>query len=324
MGLQPFCVLPLDERFVEAKPVQEAPDSLFLELEQNGDLYLQRKRNGHKTYSAVGTHGRAKLYSSGIADLSTRFPAVVDEVFSVNVPGDTLLASEIVAEVNGFDSFKTLNSIIKCKPEKAVERQKVNNPIRLVIYNVVLYKGQPVIHWSYEDRYDLVQNLFAEHQGPLVSVVDLIDMPFLEAEEHSVKANWEGLVGYDKKGGSTYHLYGDARPALRPPVCWKRKKYRSDDFVATGWRVSTAATKKGEFKDFVLEQYHPHTGAPVDCGFCGSGITKKQAKELMDLSLYPMVVEIEYETRTDNHKINQGTIMRIRDDKKPHECILPL
>jgi ATP-dependent DNA ligase len=168
----------------------------------------------------------------------------------------------------------------------------------------------------------MIREITAKHAGGNVSVVDVLKMSVDKAKAHSVKEKWEGLVMYDKLGRSGIRLDGKSDQPIRKDN-WKWKKYKEGDFVAIGWRPSTSGRYAGLVKDFVLIQYHPDTGEAIPRGHVGGGLSGKQKAELAKDSCYPLVVEVEYESLTGNGLIYNGHILRIRDDKRPHECVAP-
>ncbi len=60
------------------------------------------------------------------------------------------------------------------------------------------------------------------------------------------------------------------------------------------------------------------------CGEGGVGLSAVQKRELMNDALYPFVVEVRFELRKLNNTLKHPVILRIRDDKRPEECIFPL
>ena len=322
--LQSFDLFPLEKGFVGAKPIEKANDSVFLELERNDNLIIERKRNGHAALVPVtgfGRERRIELYSRGISSLSSRFPALVEELREMNIPKDTLLGGEMLACVNGNDSLETFLRFVKSNPERAVALQANGSPINLVFFNVIVHKGKPVASLPYIDRLDIVRELFAKHQARALSVVEVLDESFEAAKAKSLANGWEGLVLYDKRASSTYRLDGKSEDAPRPLGCWKWKRYHTEDFVVTGWVPSTTASRLGMVKDFKIAQYNK-AGELVPCGKVSSGVTVKQRKELADDSLYPMVCEIKFPHRTVKNRLSFAEIVRFRIDKTPRECVM--
>jgi ATP-dependent DNA ligase len=131
------------------------------------------------------------------------------------------------------------------------------------------------------------------------------------------------LVLYDAHAGSEYRLDGKTELPPRPDGCWKWKDYAEGDFVATGWVPSTSNRFKGLVKDLLIAQYHPVSGDLVPWGKVGVGLTSSERLQYTDNSLYPMVFEVKFETRTKNNRLIAARILRRRFDKLPRECVSP-
>ncbi len=318
-----FPLYPLHPGFVGAKPIEEASDEVFLELEAKGRLIKQRKRNGHAAYVSATGRGKRRLalYSRSIKDLTAHFPALVDELRSMNLPHNTLLAGEMLVQVDGVDSPGAFTSFAGSKPERAVRLQGESSPVRMVLFNVIVHKGKMVVHFPYEDRLDILRNLLAKHSPERVDLVEVLPEPFAAAKRRSVASKWEGLVLYDAKASTEYRLDGKSAQVPRPLGCWKWKDYLEGDFVAIGWIPSTAKSHSGAVKNFKLWQYSPETGELQYWGKCGTGISREDRFRYANDAW--KVFEIKFERRTPNSRLIGAHILRERDDKKPEECIAP-
>ena len=320
----PFSLRPLDKKFVGPKPINEAPLDVIANLESAGRLLMERKRQGHCIFAPVTSlHGQCvELYSSGINALTEKLPHIAEQLRGMNIPSDTLLAGEGVLAVKGIDSDSTFGRVARSSPANALALQKDLDPVHLALFNVIVYKGKPVIHLPYEDRLDILLELTARQPMENVGVVQVIDTSFEKARGLVEEHGWEGLVLYDKKAGSAYRL-GDGADHPRPEGCWKWKPLDEDDFVATGWIQSTSAKFKGLVKDLLIAQYDANTRELVSWGKVGNGLTTEQKREYADAAKYPMVVQLEFERRTPNSRLISARIKRERFDKSPEECIYP-
>jgi ATP-dependent DNA ligase len=319
----PFSLSPLDGKFVGPKPIEEAPHSTFYELEEKGELIIERKRNGHCSYTTFsGPKKGIEIYSSGINELTAKLPAIVDELRALNVPRNTMIAGELFVDVNGCDDLGTFGSIARSNPDRAVALQEEKR-VQLAAFNIIAHKGHSVIHYPYKDRLDMLRELFAKGSSQSVGVVDVLAMKFDEAREQVLRNKWEGLVLYSKDAGSMFSVDGIKERPPRPVGCWKWKPYSEGDFVATGWVPSTSNRFMGQVKDLLISQYDPITNELVHWGKVGVGLSAAQRKEFMDNSLYPMVFEVKFERRTPNNRLISAHILRRRFDKQPSECYSP-
>jgi ATP-dependent DNA ligase len=255
--------------------------------------------------------------------MTEKFPSIVEALRSCDIPRDTLIASELFVNINGVDDLGGFGSIARSHKDKAVALQ-AGTPVQLAAFNILVHKGKSVIEYPYQDRLDMLQELFAKNAVPSVGVVDVLGMNFDTAREQVVANKWEGLVLYSKKAGSLFNTDGKRENVPRPSGCWKWKQYNEGDFVATGWVPSTSKKFSGQVKDLLIAQYDPVTKQLVSWGKVGVGLSTAERKEFTNNSLYPMVFEVKFERRTPNTRLISARILRRRFDKEPIECIAPL
>ncbi len=321
----PFSLNPLDRRLVSAKPIEVAPPAIVKQLERQRDLMITRKRNGHAVYVSVtgSKAGDIGLYTRGIRGITEHFPTIVDEIRSLKLPKGTLLVGELVTAINGVDEPSAISRFTLSHPEKAITiQQEECVRFELALFNVVAHKGRIVVDEEFHNRHCMLLDMAGDARNQ-VNVVEILDLPLAAAQKKSVASQWEGLVLYDRFARSRYALNGKFDQVPRPYGCWKWKEYLEGDFVAVGWKPSSAASHHGQVRDLLIAQYDPDTKKLLDWGKVGKGISKKERREFMDESLYPMVFEISFERRTPNNRLINAKIMRRRFDKEPEECIGP-
>lgn len=322
----PFSLHPLHKNFVGPKPIDEAPESSILELESEGNLIQERKRNGHGALIPVtGYHYHdVQLYSRGVHELTKKFPQIMDEVRGLNVPAKTLLAGELVLSVRGIDDPDAFNRLAKSSPANAVQKQKILGPVHLALFNVFVHKGKSVIKLPYQDRLDIIRELVDKHRTTNVSVVQVVTQSVIQAKAMVNELEWEGLVYYDKRAGSEYRLNGRTDDPPRPRGCWRWKPYKEGDFVATGWVPSDSKKFKNLVKDLLIAQRDPITKQLVSWGKVGVGLSAKQKREFADDTRYPTVFEVKFLRRTPNNRLISASVLRHRTDKEPEDCFSPL
>jgi ATP-dependent DNA ligase len=319
----PFSLHPLDPKFVGPKPIEQAPLATIEELQAANKLIIERKRNGHCSYTTVGGTDRAvHIYSTGISHLTEKVPSIVEEIRGLNLPRDTMFAGEMFVDFKGYDDLGKFGGIALSGTENALALQKERR-VQLAAFNIIAHKGKSVIHLPYADRLDLLRELFAKRASESIHVVEQLPLTFKAAQEQVLKNRWEGLVVYSKDAGSEFRVDGIKERPPRPDGCWKWKPRSEGDFVVTGWIPSTSKTFMGMVKDFEIAQRDPGTGKLVPWGKVGIGITPAERKKYANNSLYPMVWEVEFERRTPNSRLIGACLKRQRFDKEPKECFSP-
>ena len=317
---------PLSKDLVVAKPIEQIAAERLQELESDNRLIIERKRNGHAALLAIAGPGLSEIgiYSRSIQDLSERFVSQRELLRAMEIPAGTLLKAEQTCAVDGIEKPGIITRFAGSKPERSLALQTEFGGATLALFDVLLHKGESAAHLPYEDRLDIVANICARSQSSQIELVEVLEMSAKNAQQKSLAEKWEGLVFYDKQAATDFRNDGRHDYPPRPDGCWKWKDYLEGDFVAIGWRPSTSKRFAGMVKDVLIAQYHPdYPGELVPCGKVGVGLTTAERQEYTDDSLYPMVFEIKYETRTENNRLISARIMRRRTDKAPSECIGP-
>ena len=311
----PFSLDPLDPKFVPAKPRQEIDEEEVLKLEKEGKVIYTRKRDGNRLFAA--TTNRIRLYTSGINDVTDNYPHIIAEIKKMKLPKDTLLDGEVFVQVDGKDNLPLIGSIMKNKPEKSKEIQK-SNPAHYMIFDVPVLEGKELFKETNLERIQTVHRFFsrAKFSPKFIFPVEILTCPLKEAQEIVRANNWEGLVIYVKDGVSDFRV--DGRPNPRPKTCWKWKPLKEDDFIVRE-KIWVPEGDNQRLKEVVLTQIDFETGKEFYCAKLG-GFEKEIKKYLADAEL-PLVMQVEFMSRHESGKLREPRFMRLRDDKKPDECI---
>jgi ATP-dependent DNA ligase len=337
LNTEKFCFDPLPEGFMLPKPVNSVKDEVILKLEAQGRLAITRKRNGYRIWAVKDR--AVKLFTRGANAVTACFPHITAKLEMMMPPQSFLDGEMHIIKKNGEDDFPAVGLIFKNShnPQEAIRLQEEKGYAHFMIFDVVFWEGEKYIVRPWQERYDRIQLACMEleiaillqkaRQGlrptrhPIPTPrylfpVEILGTPFKQAEAYGNEYDWEGLVLYDTEGSSDFRL--DHKVA-RPQVAWKRKPIYEDDFIVRRW--IPRKNNPSMVKEFVLSQIDPETGKEVDCGKCGSGLTNAERLEFAHDSLYPLVVEVRFYDRFASGKLQFASIVRIRDDKKPEECL---
>jgi bifunctional non-homologous end joining protein LigD len=318
---KPLSFYPFDTRFVGPKPRNEVDPVWLKATEAAGALGIFRKYDGYGALVPITTH-TVDLYSRTCTKWTGRFPAIEADLAGMRIPSETLLAGEMTVDHKGRNDMDLFGRFARSGIETSIALQRNYNPVQLRLFNVLVYNGRDVSGLPYGDRLSLLEDLCARSSG-FVSTIRELGVSFEAAKRLVRKNKWEGLVLYDMRAGTKFRVDGNAKIPLRPEGCVKWKPIVEDDFVATGWVPSDSTSFAGLVRDLIIGQYDPVTKKLIDCGRVGTGLSHADKKRLTDSSLYPFVVQVKFECRTEKHKLKKASIMRIRDDKKPEECVHP-
>jgi len=192
---------------------------------------------------------------------------------------------------------------------------------RLVLLNIVAYRGMLLVEEPFSNRFAEVLELFERYDGlsEYAEPLELLRMSFALASKVVDAKNWEGLVLYDMTKGTAYRLDGGHDNPPRPVGCWKWKPKREEDFVATHF-VYGKARNKSRMGKMYISQKDRITGTLFSCGEVGVGFSDKQREYFADASMYPLVVEVQYERRFASKALRFPVFLRERSDKTVNEC----
>lgn len=314
------------KQFVGAKPREEiTPRDLkrILSLQTRRRLHIQRKRDGYGTYipisgSSIGLYSRLNTPWTG------KFPNLERELRGMQLPDETILCGEmLVRNKKGDDDPHLFGRFARTNRDGSVLLQKGYDPVHLALFDVLKWGGRDVSALPYEERLHIVKEICAKERDH-ISVAEHVDHSFADAQEMVKRMRWEGLILRDLDAGTSFRTDGNSADPPRPDGTWKKKPFQEADFIAVGWIPSTSKSFKGLVRDFILAQYDSHTGELVEWGAVGNGLTVEQKRFYADDSRFPLVVQVQFELRTKNNRLQKASIMRVRDDKLPAECRYPI
>lgn len=320
----PFSLDPLAPNFVMAKPRQKVSRDIIRNLEAAGNLINTRKRDGYRHY-IVKSNSAVKIYTRGIEDVTAKYPHIVQEVSWMELPSWTMLDTEIVfVDENGNDDIEKFTRIVKSNSAAAIKLQEETGFAVCIVFGVIVFGGRVVTVLPHQERFNLVKNLFAklDFRTYYVEPVEILDCLFEKARAIVKKKRWEGLVLYDKIKPTAFGLDGKTASPIRLDGCWKWKPLKEDDFIVRTWQKGTGRNKNRAGKLFLL-QTDSRTGKEVSCGEVGN-LTDKMREYFAKEARYPLVVQMEFEKRFTSGALRNVKFMRIREDKRPEECLLPV
>lgn len=318
----PFELNPLDSKFVPAKPKNSAIESAVTELEKHGRLIITRKRDGYRIF-AVRTKQGVKLYSRGLEDLTNRFPHIVAELLQMPIPENSLLDGEMVYAKAGKDDYSTIAKLIKLNPDTSIKLQQTVGHASYIVFGIIVSGEEDVTNRSNRERLRMVFDLFPSNMAlKHVFPVEEYKTTLSEMKKMVLEREWEGLVLYDAAKPTTFKLDGRQDEPPRPNGCWKWKPRLEDDFIVRKWEYGTGKNKNRMGKLFLL-QVDPRTKKETTCGEVGGGFTDAE-RENFAVAEYPLVVQVEFQGRFKSWALRHPVFVRLREDKKPEECLLPV
>lgn len=328
------------------------------EICESGEYFAQVKKDGNWYGISISKNGKVHLFGRGIsttnglpldnADLVPHITSAFSEIAN-----DTFIIGEIYYP-NG--NTNDVRSIMGCKKDKAVQRQKEKGFISFYMHDIIRYNGEDYTNIGNLDRYKKLEeiynnsNLLKENQFVILAKNYYNDIYNLGYQV--LRNNEEGLVLKSKNG----KYVEDSRPAWNM-IKWKKhdtvdvvcmgfekatKIYNGLDVTTWEYWEDTLTKEKVKGNYYGKENYLPITkpyyndwytsmiiGAYNDkqeleqIGTVSSGLDEEikiKIKEHYN-DFIGKVVECDCMELTDN-SIRHPAFIRFRDDKKATECIL--
>lgn len=294
-------------------------------LECGGNLVKTRKRNGYCVPMTItGSRRRVSLYTRSIVEITARFPRVVERLRDSAIPTDTLSFGELffVDPRTDIDRYDVFSCFAKSSPERAIALQQELGAAQYMMFSPIVLAGRDITKVALRSRLDIMAEWSDKRKGaPEISFLTPLAGTFKELRAFVVENGWEGLVLYDANGTLSYRLDGDTDRPPRMEGAWKWKPKWEGDFIVRrfGWGSGRNADRMGKL---YLSQIDPVTGEEVSCGEVANGFSYDKRFEFARAT-YPLVVEVEYETRTPNGALTGALYLRTRDDKGMGGCFLP-
>ncbi len=313
---------PVDARAIEIM-LAEPRDEVF----SKPDWVFELKYDGYRLLAAREDDG-ALLRSRAGHDLTEVFPEVAKVVGRLPFSHVVLDGEVVVHDDRGLPSFHRLQKRAKLQRRPDIARAAVELPATLYVFDLLAFEEYDLRPLPLETRKSLLRDILPT-AGPLrysEHIPEQGEAMYAEVE----KLGLEGLVA--KKADAPYR---GGRSAL-----WlKIRVDRTDDFVVVGYTEPKGA--RSGFGALHVGQYVD--GELVYTGRVGTGFSGEQIDEIaVELDALAretppctgtvptgaghrwvepeLVCEVRFKELTEIGLLRHPVFMRMRDDKRPHEC----
>jgi len=293
--------------------------------------FFELKYDGYRLRAVRRAEGGARLaYRSGL-DATELFPEIATAIAALPYAGLVLDGEVVVLDESGRPVFQRLQKRGRLRRRSDVERASVESPATLVVFDLLGFEDFDLRGLPLRARKELLREVL-----PVSGPLRYSDHVEARGEEFYEQVRLMGLEGVlAKKADSPY-------VSKRSPNWLKIVVDRSADFVVVGYtapqggRAGLGALHLAAFAD----------GSLVYCGSVGTGFSDAQLRELRtaleprrrrtpacsgapaatraDTWVEPEhVVEVRYKTFTEDGSLRHPVFVRLRDDKRPEECVHP-
>ncbi len=272
-------------------------------------------------------NGEAVLYSRAGNDLTATFPEIANAVAALPYDHIIIDGEAVVHDDHGIPSFGLLQKRGRLTRRSDIQRAAIELPATLYVFDLLAFADYDLRTLPLVKRKTILKELLPS-RGPL-HFSEHIDEHGEKVYEHARALGLEGIIA--KKLDSPYC-------AGRSPHWIKIKVEQTDDFAVVGY-TAPKGSQPG-FGALLLAQYE--NGQPVYSGRVGSGF---RAQELNDIGaelkrarranaprnapddtssrwVQPrFVCEVKFKEITADGVLRAPVFLRLRDDKKPRECV---
>ncbi len=276
--------------------------------------------------------GDARLVYRRGSDAAATYPDVARAISALPF-GDLVLDGEVVVlDEAGGPSFQRLQRRAQQRRTADIQRAALEMPATYYVFDLLGFEGFDLRPLPLLERKRLLQSVLPR-AGP-VRFLDHIEEQGEAFYAEVTRLKLEGLIA--KRKDAPYR-------AGRSPHWLKLRTERVDDFVVVGFtepqggRTGFGALHLAAFEGKAL----------VYCGRAGSGFAEEQLVVLREaleaekretpactgplpsdrghVWVEPrLVAEVRYLTWTDEGLLRQPVFLRLRDDKRPEECAMPV
>jgi bifunctional non-homologous end joining protein LigD len=315
------------------------PDKLKPMLAETADApfsasgwIFELKYDGYRLLASRNDDGTAKLaYRSGL-DATWLFPELARAVAALPYSGVVLDGELVVLNEQGRPEFQRLQKRARLRRRPEIERATVESPVTLFVFDLLAFEDFDLRGLPLVERKAVLRELLPA-SGPL-RYSDHVEERGKEMFEQVRNLGLEGVLA--KKADSTYQM-------RRSPHWLKVVADRNGDFAIVGFTDPQGARAGlGALHLAAMEGQ-----SLAYCGSVGTGFDDSMLEELR-ATLEPLcvakppctgevpktrgnhwvrpklVAEVRYKTFTDDRHLRHPVFVRLRDDKRPEDCVHPL
>lgn len=296
--------------------------TLVEDIPRGGDWLYEVKFDGYRMLARVDG-AQVTLFTRDGNDWTARLPGVAKAVKALGLRSGWLDGEIVVLDAQGVPSFQQL--------QKAFDSRSTAGIVYFV-FDLPYCGGYDLRHTPLAERHALLQQLMAEHAGPVVRYSAPIAQPPATLLESACRLSMEGIIG--KRADSIYL-------GKRSPNWIKLKCRRRQEFVIAGF---TDPQGSRQFFGALLLAVHGEDGRLRYAGRVGTGFDGRLLADLhrklkaLEQDRHPfermpaglrrnethwvkpqLVAEVSFAEWTADHMLRQAVFHGLRSDKRARD-----
>jgi bifunctional non-homologous end joining protein LigD len=277
-----------------------------------------------------------KIQSRNGNDITKRYPEIVNAArISLGACESAIIDGEIVVlNKNGIPDFHLHQHRINIQDSNTIKVLSRESPATYFVFDMLYMENKSLKELGYLERREILSSTLQVND--LIKISDYIEEKGIEILHNSNKLKLEGIVA--KYKNSVY------REGIRSKDWLKIKNTKTQDCVIIGYTKGEGA-RVHHFGSLVLAIYSRLERKLRFVGHVGTGfddetldlvysMLKKNEKDFMPVDKLPymnreitwlnpiLVAEIKFAAWTDDGILRAPVFLRLREDKKPNECII--
>ena len=277
-----------------------------------------------------------RIQSRNGNDITRLYPEIVNALkMSLRGHKSTVLDGEIVVlNEKGIPDFNTHQHRMHIQNHHEIMSLSVKNPSTYYVFDILYDKGKNLESLGYLERRQILNSVLKTNDT--IRISEYIEEKGTEILASSKKLNLEGIVAKHKR--SVY------REGIRSRDWLKIKNTKTQDCVIIGY-TRGLGSRVSHFGSLVLAVYSAKERKLKFAGHAGTGFNDQTLSEIysklkpLETNSRPvdkipylnretkwlkavLVAEVKFDEWTSDGILRAPVFLRLRDDKKPEECIV--
>lgn len=277
-----------------------------------------------------------KIQSRNGNDITNRYPEIVNAArISLRACASAIIDGEIVIlNKKGVPDFHLHQYRINIQDTRTIKKLSRESPATYYVFDILFKQSKSLRELGYLERREILSNTLQVND--LIKISDYIEEKGIEILRNSNELKLEGIVA--KYKNSIY------REGIRSKDWLKIKNTKTQDCIIIGY-TKGEGVRTNHFGSLVLAVYCQLEKKLRFVGHVGTGfddrtldliysILKKNEKDFMPVDKLPyinreitwlnplLVAEVKFADWTKDGILRAPVFLRLRDDKKPNECII--
>lgn len=277
-----------------------------------------------------------KIQSRNGNDITKLYPEIVNMMkTSLRSSKSTVLDGEIVVlNEKGIPDFHTHQHRMHVQSSHEIMSLSVKNPATYYVFDILYDDGKNLENLGYLERRQILDSILKTNDT--IRISEYIEEKGTQILASSKELNLEGIVAKHKK--SVY------REGIRSRDWLKIKNTKTQDCVIIGYSRGLGS-RESHFGSLVLAVYSPKEKKLKFAGHVGTGFNDQSLAEIYEKLkrlesnsrpvdripylnretkwLKPILIaEVKFDEWTPDGILRAPVFLRLRDDKKPEDCIV--